>query len=309
MKSWLARTFGRSEAKKDADPVETADLWCSFCGKHRREVRKLVAGPNVYICDGCIALCVHIVDEEEPTGAYYASLILDHLADAPRQTRHAVVTQRLRGAIELAAGMPSLLRRIVGVAARYEDRDTALAALAAIPADQRTTVDRLNAAGLLSDSERYAEALAALDAIDAATLTGVDVLLHRLHRAYAELERGGVSREQLAVHRTTALALEPAARALPAGAFEDAVRGERLAVLALALLGLGELAEAEAAARERIERQPDNPSARELLARVLDARGEPLGAAAARVEAVERAHPDGLLARKLRAPAAAGPFR
>ncbi|HPE45001.1 MAG TPA: ClpX C4-type zinc finger protein, partial [Deltaproteobacteria bacterium] len=32
-------------------------LRCSFCGKSQEEVRKLIAGPDVYICDECIALC------------------------------------------------------------------------------------------------------------------------------------------------------------------------------------------------------------------------------------------------------------
>jgi ATP-dependent Clp protease ATP-binding subunit ClpX len=39
-------------------------LKCSFCGKSQRQVRKLIAGPNVYICDECIDLCNDIVDEE-----------------------------------------------------------------------------------------------------------------------------------------------------------------------------------------------------------------------------------------------------
>jgi ATP-dependent Clp protease ATP-binding subunit ClpX len=45
-------------------------LTCSFCGKGQRQVRKLIAGPGVYICDECIDLCNEIVDEElttEPT--------------------------------------------------------------------------------------------------------------------------------------------------------------------------------------------------------------------------------------------------
>ncbi len=39
-------------------------LSCSFCGKSQREVRKLIAGPTVYICDECIRLCNEIVTEE-----------------------------------------------------------------------------------------------------------------------------------------------------------------------------------------------------------------------------------------------------
>ncbi|MEL6545663.1 MAG: ATP-dependent Clp protease ATP-binding subunit ClpX [Myxococcota bacterium] len=39
-------------------------LICSFCGKSQKEVKKLIAGPNVYICDECIALCNDIIAEE-----------------------------------------------------------------------------------------------------------------------------------------------------------------------------------------------------------------------------------------------------
>lgn len=40
------------------------NLTCSFCGKNQREVKKLIAGPNVYICDECISLCNEIILEE-----------------------------------------------------------------------------------------------------------------------------------------------------------------------------------------------------------------------------------------------------
>ena len=44
---------------------------CSFCGKSHAEVRKLIAGPGVYICDSCVTVCKNILDkkleEESPT--------------------------------------------------------------------------------------------------------------------------------------------------------------------------------------------------------------------------------------------------
>lgn len=43
---------------------EKGQLKCSFCGKDQESVRKLVAGPGVYICDECIELCAEIVEEE-----------------------------------------------------------------------------------------------------------------------------------------------------------------------------------------------------------------------------------------------------
>ncbi len=39
---------------------------CSFCGKSQHEVRKLIAGPSVYVCDECITLCNEIIREEDP---------------------------------------------------------------------------------------------------------------------------------------------------------------------------------------------------------------------------------------------------
>lgn len=39
-------------------------LYCSFCGKSQHEVRKLIAGPSVYICDECVDLCLDIIREE-----------------------------------------------------------------------------------------------------------------------------------------------------------------------------------------------------------------------------------------------------
>lgn len=40
------------------------DIQCSFCGKPRREVKKLISGPRVFICDECVGLCAEIIAEE-----------------------------------------------------------------------------------------------------------------------------------------------------------------------------------------------------------------------------------------------------
>ncbi len=61
-----ARLFDLSElevvvVRKD---FQGGQLTCSFCGKSQREVRKLIAGPTVYICDECIKLCTDIIEEE-----------------------------------------------------------------------------------------------------------------------------------------------------------------------------------------------------------------------------------------------------
>ena len=50
---------------KSGDSKNT--LYCSFCGKSQHEVRKLIAGPTVFICDECVELCMDIIREEHKT--------------------------------------------------------------------------------------------------------------------------------------------------------------------------------------------------------------------------------------------------
>ena len=52
--------------KKGASSEKT--LYCSFCGKSQHEVKKLIAGPSVFICDECIDLCNDIIRDELPAG-------------------------------------------------------------------------------------------------------------------------------------------------------------------------------------------------------------------------------------------------
>tara|TARA_B110000977_G_C10602661_1_gene308866 strand:- start:166 stop:483 length:318 start_codon:yes stop_codon:yes gene_type:complete len=44
-------------------------LYCSFCGKSQHEVRKLIAGPTVFICDECVELCMDIIKEENKSSS------------------------------------------------------------------------------------------------------------------------------------------------------------------------------------------------------------------------------------------------
>lgn len=49
---------------------ESSELFkCNFCGKSQKQVKKLIAGPGVYICDECIGLCNEIIEEEFPEGS------------------------------------------------------------------------------------------------------------------------------------------------------------------------------------------------------------------------------------------------
>src|SRR5205085_1174592 len=54
----------RTKESPELDKRENHTLCCSFCGKSQKEVKKLIAGPTVYICDECIGLCNDIIAEE-----------------------------------------------------------------------------------------------------------------------------------------------------------------------------------------------------------------------------------------------------
>ena len=51
------------ESLISGDTPEADTLYCSFCGKGQHEVRKLIAGPTVFICDECVELCIDIITE------------------------------------------------------------------------------------------------------------------------------------------------------------------------------------------------------------------------------------------------------
>ncbi len=58
-------------AKSEDDSKST--LFCSFCGKSQHEVRKLIAGPTVFICDECVELCMDIIREEHKSAVTKSS--------------------------------------------------------------------------------------------------------------------------------------------------------------------------------------------------------------------------------------------
>src|SRR6188508_445353 len=59
---------------KEASTGESKNtLYCSFCGKSQHEVRKLIAGPTVFICDECVELCMDIIREENKTSMVKSS--------------------------------------------------------------------------------------------------------------------------------------------------------------------------------------------------------------------------------------------
>jgi hypothetical protein len=73
-------------------PTQQEILYCSFCGKNQHEVRKLIAGPGVYICDECVDLCTDIVDEQ-----------LLRLIEGDEEIARAISTERLTHYVEHAS--------------------------------------------------------------------------------------------------------------------------------------------------------------------------------------------------------------
>ena len=74
-----------------AAPAPQAVLHCSFCGKTEHEVKSLVAGPHVFICDECIDVCSDIIDEQ-----------LLRLVEGDEASARAMTTERLSHYVEHA---------------------------------------------------------------------------------------------------------------------------------------------------------------------------------------------------------------
>jgi hypothetical protein len=80
---------------KPAAPIKPAAYMCSFCGKSHAVVRKLIAGPGVYICDSCITVCKDLLDKESEREAVAAG------AQGQKTDRHFVYLAAFVGALIL----------------------------------------------------------------------------------------------------------------------------------------------------------------------------------------------------------------
>ncbi|WP_251978236.1 ATP-dependent Clp protease ATP-binding subunit ClpX [Salinicola avicenniae] len=96
-------------------------LYCSFCGKNQNEVRKLIAGPSVYICDECVDLCNDIIREEVLEAD--AESDEDRLP-VPREIRNTLddyVIGQDRAKMVLSVAVYNHYKRLRGVAGKGDD--------------------------------------------------------------------------------------------------------------------------------------------------------------------------------------------
>ena len=113
---WRERNRGDSMAKND-----DKQLRCSFCGKPQDQVKRLIAGPNVYICNECIELCQEIIEEE------FVQNVLDYeLDELPKptdikETLDEYVIQQERAKRGLAVAVYNHYKRINQVQSKNDD--------------------------------------------------------------------------------------------------------------------------------------------------------------------------------------------
>ena len=87
---------------------------CSFCGKSHAEVRKLIAGPGVYICDSCITVCKGILDKEltDEARKQKTAIRVPKPADIMRELDHHVIGQHKAKKV-LAVAVHNHYKRII----------------------------------------------------------------------------------------------------------------------------------------------------------------------------------------------------
>jgi hypothetical protein len=103
-------------ARLDGTVSDDDALLCSFCGKSKRQVEKLIAGPNVYICDECVELCTEILEEELGVAQRLsrAALALERAAareELSRDRHSEALAELLAVARELRDALPEAGRR------------------------------------------------------------------------------------------------------------------------------------------------------------------------------------------------------
>lgn len=294
------------------EPPPPAAPQCSFCGKPQREVKKLIAGPNVMICDRCIGLCNDIVVEDEtkrvvePIADARASLIwaLERAMGSAVAVRRRVVEALLALADDDAA-----TREVAHAAFRFGDPGGTLLALATIPAERRTAEDAIYEAYAHHTLGDAAAASAVLAAFDASSVSEATRLMLPLHRPRFRFSEGSVPRDEAEQHAKAVIELR--AR-LPSLGLDEGqrrrVEGHARLVDAYAAHALGHLARAEAMLREHLLTSERDAAAWALLFEIHAAQGNAEHARAARERALALVDASSRIAEKLRE-RSVGPFR
>ena len=126
-----------------ADPNARPTLYCSFCGKPQQQVKALVAGPNVAICDACVTLCNDVIEhtvvlqlmqEDSDTGAGDHPALTAYLAGRSRQQ----IAAYLAGTTERLGALSNdeAAKRKFDVEGHLSLSEKALAAVAKILAER-----------------------------------------------------------------------------------------------------------------------------------------------------------------------------
>jgi ClpX C4-type zinc finger len=167
------------------------NLNCSFCGKSQREVRKLIAGPNVYICDECIGLCNDIIAEDQAGRSWAATLpgdarvfitdTLDRGSTAAERLLNFVEQLGLTLPVEVRMAMANLTSAWMTLRAAVHDDDAGKASRGGeveVPAWVQPILDRL------ASSQKVLQAL-----VGRLADLGLEQWRHSLERSVGELSQ------------------------------------------------------------------------------------------------------------------------
>ena len=87
---------------------EKKEVRCSFCGRTQDEVKRLIAGPNAYICNECVDICADLVREEEEDEAAEGRFQLDGKLPKPAEMK-AALAEVLKYSLIIVASLPVLV--------------------------------------------------------------------------------------------------------------------------------------------------------------------------------------------------------
>jgi hypothetical protein len=157
---------------------------CSFCGRSRQEVHKLIEGPNAYICDACVKLCLGIIVEDSASPVEIgAATLLEILHQTPADAPFRVVDPIADAILRLSPGEAHAIE-VHKEASRRGHFELSARALSSIPAEKRTADAWHDLAAVEIDLERFDAAKEALDALNVSgAAPGTADIFAECHRA------------------------------------------------------------------------------------------------------------------------------